>query len=38
MMIQEKAGHFPFREDPEQFVSNVTNFILDADKPQLSAR
>jgi pimeloyl-ACP methyl ester carboxylesterase len=38
MMIQEKAGHFPFREDPEQFVSNVTNFILDADKPQVSAR
>jgi 2-hydroxy-6-oxonona-2,4-dienedioate hydrolase len=37
MIIQDKAGHFPFRESPEEFVSYVTNFIVDAEKPQISA-
>ena len=37
MMIQDQAGHFPFREYPEEFVSNVTNFIVDADETQTSA-
>lgn len=34
MIIQDKAGHFPFREDPDEFVSNVTNFIVEVDKPR----
>ena len=37
MIIQDKAGHFPFRESPEEFVSYVTNFIVAAEKPQISA-
>jgi 2-hydroxy-6-oxonona-2,4-dienedioate hydrolase len=37
MIIQDKAGHFPFRESPEEFVSYVTNFIVDAEKPEISA-
>ena len=37
MIIQDNAGHFPFRESPEEFVSYVTNFIVDAEKPQISA-
>jgi 2-hydroxy-6-oxonona-2,4-dienedioate hydrolase len=37
MIIQDKAGHFPFRESPEEFASYVTNFIVDAEKPQISA-
>jgi pimeloyl-ACP methyl ester carboxylesterase len=37
IVIQDKAGHFPFRESPEEFVSYVTNFIVDASKPQISA-
>jgi len=37
MTIQDKAGHFPFREYPEEFVSNVTNFILYADETKMSA-
>jgi 2-hydroxy-6-oxonona-2,4-dienedioate hydrolase len=28
MIIAAQAGHFPFREQPERFVSDVTNFIL----------
>ncbi len=27
MIVADKAGHFPFREYPEKFVSDVTNFI-----------
>lgn len=27
MIVVEKAGHFPFREYPERFVSDCTNFI-----------
>jgi 2-hydroxy-6-oxonona-2,4-dienedioate hydrolase len=37
MTIQDKAGHFPFRENAEEFVSSVTDFIVDAGKPQISA-
>jgi 2-hydroxy-6-oxonona-2,4-dienedioate hydrolase len=37
IVIQDKGGHFPFRESPEEFVSYVTNFIVDAEKPQISA-
>src|SRR4029077_19585205 len=34
MIVADKAGHFPFREYPEDFVSKVTDFIDDADDPQ----
>jgi len=27
MMVAADTGHFPFREHPERFVSDVTNFI-----------
>jgi 2-hydroxy-6-oxonona-2,4-dienedioate hydrolase len=37
MIILDKAGHFPFREYPEEFVSNVTNFIDYAHDTQISA-
>jgi 2-hydroxy-6-oxonona-2,4-dienedioate hydrolase len=37
MIIQDNAGHFPFREDPEDFVSQVTNFIDHANDAQMSA-
>lgn len=37
MIVQDKGGHFPFRESPEEFVSYITNFIVDAEKPQISA-
>ncbi|PYU26098.1 MAG: hypothetical protein DMG32_10670 [Acidobacteria bacterium] len=35
--IVDNAGHFPFREYPEDFVSKVTNFIDHADDAQMSA-
>jgi 2-hydroxy-6-oxonona-2,4-dienedioate hydrolase len=37
MIVAEKAGHFPFRENPEEFVSEVTNFIEHANDSQISA-
>lgn len=37
MIVAEKAGHFPFREYSEEFVSNVTNFIDHAGDAQISA-
>jgi pimeloyl-ACP methyl ester carboxylesterase len=37
MITVDKAGHFPFREYPEDFVSKVTNFIDHADDAQASA-
>jgi 2-hydroxy-6-oxonona-2,4-dienedioate hydrolase len=37
MITVDKAGHFPFREYPEDFVSEVTNFIDHADDAQMSA-
>jgi 2-hydroxy-6-oxonona-2,4-dienedioate hydrolase len=37
MMIADNAGHFPFREYPEDFVSKVTSFIEHANDPQMSA-
>ncbi len=37
MIIQDKAGHFPFRENPEGFVSNVINFIADVAATETSA-
>jgi 2-hydroxy-6-oxonona-2,4-dienedioate hydrolase len=37
MIVAEKGGHFPFREYPEEFVSDVTNFIDHASDSQISA-
>lgn len=37
MGVQDKAGHFPFRENPEEFVSKVANFIADAENTRTSA-
>jgi pimeloyl-ACP methyl ester carboxylesterase len=37
MIVVDKAGHFPFREYPERFVSDVTNFIDHPDDAQMSA-
>ena len=37
IIIVDNAGHFPFREYPEDFVSKVTSFIDHTDDPQTSA-
>jgi 2-hydroxy-6-oxonona-2,4-dienedioate hydrolase len=37
MIIADNAGHFPFREYPEDFASKVTDFIDHANDPQISA-
>jgi len=37
VVVADKAGHFPFREYPEEFVSDVTNFIDHAGDSQISA-
>jgi 2-hydroxy-6-oxonona-2,4-dienedioate hydrolase len=37
LITAEKAGHFPFREYPERFVSDVTNFTDHPDDAQMSA-
>jgi len=37
LITVDKAGHFPFREYPEDFVSKVTNFIDHAGDAQISA-
>jgi pimeloyl-ACP methyl ester carboxylesterase len=37
LIAVDKAGHFPFREYPDKFVSDVTNFIDHPDDAQMSA-
>ncbi len=37
MIVVDKAGHFPFREYPEDFVSRVTDFIDHAGDAEISA-
>jgi len=37
MIVADKAGHFPFREYPEDFVAKVTDFIEHAGDAQMSA-
>ena len=37
IIVVDKAGHFPFREYPQEFASSVTNFIDHASDAQSSA-
>jgi pimeloyl-ACP methyl ester carboxylesterase len=37
MVVADNTGHFPFREHPEDFVANVTDFIDLAKDAQISA-
>jgi 2-hydroxy-6-oxonona-2,4-dienedioate hydrolase len=37
IIVADNAGHFPFREYPEDFVSKVTDFIDHANDAQISA-
>lgn len=36
-VILDKAGHFPFREYPQEFVATVTTFIMGVEKTEVSA-
>jgi 2-hydroxy-6-oxonona-2,4-dienedioate hydrolase len=37
LVIEDNAGHFPFRENPEDFVAKVTDFIDHPSDAQISA-